>query len=462
PEIGLSYYYQISVNTAYVQLLGSPTRTVGIPKPGRTMRLLQGTDDVTDTTLSSQQPTTNQDTIQSFGVGQKWLSTGDNSGTYGTTRAALKFNTTAIPTTATVLEGRMYMWGSETTNTSAGAVYELHGLNKTFDETTATWNQSATSAPWTAPGGDFSATVSDTVPQFSEEVGRHWWDATTLAKSWVKTPAGNKGALVKLAGDTDATQQERTLWLASEAADYQLGPLLRVIYVDSTTEDTYYAPRTPARMTPNSTYTVDMTVTNTTSVAWAAGERQLSYTWKLPDGTDVTDVTTGGNQAATAVPALIPGESATVKATVKTPINSDSGSKRTEYVLGWDVKKVADGSWLSVTNPSIAPLKQPVAVEDPTSNSLGMEKFYAYAGKNTGAGSTVMNNLASGNSVWSYNVFSNPGRGLTTFARFAYNSLDTSDTVAGHGWSLQAAGPIRLGAPLDFHPNPNPSERRLP
>lgn len=128
---------------------------------------------------------------------------------------------------------------------------------------------------------------------------------------------------------------------------------------------------------------MDFTVTNTTSTAWAAGERQLSYTWKLPDGTDVT---TGGNQAATAVPALIPGESATVKATVKTPINSDSGNKRTEYVLGWDVKKVADGSWLSVTNPTITPLKQSVAVEDPTSNSLGMEKFYAYAGKNTGAG----------------------------------------------------------------------------
>ncbi|MEV0775967.1 DNRLRE domain-containing protein [Streptomyces sp. NPDC050428] len=459
PEIGRSYYYQIAVKTTDGQVLGSPTRTVGIPKPGRTMRLLQGTDDVTDTTLSSQQPTTNQDTIQSFGVGQKWLSTGDNSGTYGTTRAALKFNTAAIPTTATVLEGRMFLWGAETTNTSAGAVYELRGLNKAFDETTATWNQSATSAPWTAPGGDFSATVSDTVPQFTEEVGRHWWDATTLTKSWVQNPANNKGALVKLAGDTDATQQERTLWLASEAADWQLGPLLRVIYVDSTTEDTYYAPTTPARMTPNSTYTVDFTVTNTTSTAWAAGERQLSYTWKLPDGTDVT---TGGNQAATAIPALIPGESATVKATVKTPINSDSGNKRSEYVLGWDVKKIADGSWLSVTNPAITPLKQNVAVEDPTSNSLGMEKFYAYAGKNTGAGSTVMNNLSSGNSVWSYNAFSNPGRGLSTFARFAYNSLDTSDTVSGHGWSMQAAGPIRLGAPLDFHPNPNPTEIRLP
>jgi hypothetical protein len=185
----------------------------------------------------------------------------------------------------------------------------------------------------------------------------------------------------------------------------------------------------------------------------------LSYTWKLPDGTDVT---TGGNQLSTAVPALSPGQSATIHAQVKTPINSDAGNKRTDYVLGWDIQKVSDGSWLSAGTGGIPTLKQNVAVEDPNSNALGLEKFYSYTGKNTGAGSTVMNNLASGNSVWSYNSFSNPGRGLTRFARFAYNSLDTSDTVSGAGWSMQLAGPIRLGAPLDFHPNPNPTEIRLP
>ncbi|MGW7287927.1 golvesin C-terminal-like domain-containing protein, partial [Streptomyces sp. NPDC054847] len=222
---------------------------------------------------------------------------------------------------------------------------------------------------------------------------------------------------------------------------------------------TYYAPTTPARMTPNTTYTVEFTVTNTTSSAWAAGERELSYTWKLPDGTDAT---TGGNQLETPIPALLPGKSATIQAKVATPINSDSGNKRNEYVLGWDVRKIADGTWLSAGTGGIPPLKQNVAVEDPTSNSLGLEKFYAYTGKNTGAGSTVMNNLAAGNSVWSHNAFTNPGRGLSTFARFAYNSQDTSDTVAGHGWSFQAAGPTRLGAPLDFHPNPNPTEIRLP
>lgn len=457
-EIGRSYYYQLVVKAKDGQLLGSPTRIVGVPKAGRTMRLIQGTSGVTDTTLSSAQPTTNQDTIASYGVGQKWLSVGNNSTTYGKTRAALKFTTSAIPTTATVLESRLFMWGAETTTDTNGAIYELHGLTKDFNETQATWNNAATGTAWTTAGGDYSAAVSDTVAQVSE-VGRHWWDATSLTQGWVKTPTSNKGALVRLKDESSTGPQERSLFLASEAADPQLGPLLRVIYVDSTTEDTYYAPQTPARMTPNSTYTVDFTVTNTTSSAWAAGERELSYSWQLPDGTAPANA---GTPLATAIPALSPGQSATIQAQVKTPINSDAGNKRTEYVLGWDIRKIADGTWLSAGTGGIPALKQNVAVEDPTSNALGLEKFYSYTGKNTGAGSTVMNNLASGNSVWSYNAFTNPGRGLTTFARFAYNSLDTSDTVLGHGWSGQLAGPTRLGAPLDFHPNPNPTEVRLP
>ncbi len=458
-EIDKSYYYQIAVKTKSGELLGSPTRIVGIPKAGRTMKIIQGSQGgVTDTTLSSAQPSTNQDAIRSWDVDQKWLSVGNNSGTYGKTRAVLKFPTDDIPSTATVINNRMYMWGAETTTDTDGAIYELHALTRDFSETQATWNNATSTTAWSSAGGDMSAAVSDTVASVSD-VGRHWWDATGLMQSWIDDPAGNKGVAVKLKDESAAGPQERTLFLSAEAADPQLRPYMQVIYVDSTTEDTYYAPQTPSRMTPNTTYTVDFTVTNTTSAQWAAGERELSYTWKLPDGTDVT---TGGNQLATPIPALLPGKSATIQAKVSTPVNSDSGNKRGEYVLGWDVRKSADGSWLSAGTNGIPPLKQSVAVEDPTSNQLGLEKFYSYAGKNTGAGSTVMNNLASGNSVWSYNAFTNPGRGLTTFARFSYNSLDTSDTVSGAGWSAQLAGPIRLGAPLDFHPNPNPTEVRLP
>src|SRR5258705_10918442 len=109
----------------------------------------------------------------------------------------------------------------------------------------------------------------------------------------------------------------------------------------------------------------------------------------------------------------------------------------------------------------IAPLPQDIAVEDPTSDQLGLEKFYSYAGKNTGAGGTLMNNLYAGNTVWSYNAFTNPSRGISTFVRMAYNSQDTSDTVAGYGWSVQASSMMRLGTPLDFHPNPNPTTVKL-
>ncbi|MGP3982054.1 golvesin C-terminal-like domain-containing protein [Streptomyces sp. KR80] len=460
-EIGKSYFYQIAVKTKDGQLLGSPTRTVGIPKAGRTMKLIQGTDaGVTDTTLSSTQSTTNLDKLPVDGVGQTWLEVGNKDDTYGKTRSVLKFPTTGIPPTATVLESQLQMWATETSAFN-GAVYELHALTRGFDEETATWTKADTLTNWTTAGGDFSATVSDTVPGITTDLGRHYWDATSMMQSWVSTPANNKGALIKLKDETTSGPQEYTRFLSSEASDYQLGPLMRVIYVDSTTASTYHAPQTPARMTPNTTYTVDFTVTNTTSSAWAAGERELSYTWKLPDGTDHT---TGGNQLKTAIPALAPGKSTTIKAQVSTPTNSETGNKnkRTEYVLGWDIRKVSTGTWLSATNSTIQPLKQNVAVEDPTSDQLGLEKFYSYTGKNTGAGSTVMNNLASGNSVWSYNAFSNPGRGLNTFARLAYNSLDTSDTMLGHGWSAQAAGPIRLTAPLEFHPKPNPTEIRLP
>ncbi|MEU3995162.1 DNRLRE domain-containing protein [Streptomyces fungicidicus] len=458
-EIGKSYYYQIAVKTQSGELLGSPTRVVGIPKAGRTMKIIQGSQGgVTDTTLSSAQPSTNQDTIQSWDVGQKWLSVGNNSGTYGKTRAVLKFPTTGIPSTATVINNRMFMWGAETTTDTDGALYELHALTRDFTETQATWNNASSTTAWSSAGGDMSAAVSSTVGQVAD-VGRREWDATSLMQGWIDDPAGNKGVAVKLKDESSTGPQERTLFLSAEAADPQLRPYMQVIYVDSTTEDTYYAPQTPSRMTPNTTYTVDFTVTNTTSAKWAAGERELSYTWKLPDGTDVT---TGGNQIATPIPELLPGKSATIQAKVATPVNSDSGNKRGEYVLGWDVRKTADGSWLSAGTNGIPSLKQSVAVEDPTSNQLGLEKFYSYTGKNTGAGATVMNNLSSGNSVWSYNAFTNPGRGLTTFARFSYNSLDTSDTVSGAGWSAQLAGPIRLGAPLDFHPNPDPTEVRLP
>ncbi|MFE0802559.1 DNRLRE domain-containing protein [Streptomyces sp. NPDC058812] len=443
---GRAYYYMVAVKTKDGQVIASPTQLVRLPKAGRTTKVITAGQ---DTTLSSEQPTASHDTFDEYGP-QPWLTVGNNSTTYGDTRALLDFGDLGVPASSRILQATVRLWGTQSTRSADGAVYELRPLMRDFDES-ATWNKATSATAWTAPGGDVGAAVSD-VGAMSNDPARHDWDVTSLAQGWVTDPATGHGVAIRTADETAA--QERSVFLSSEAPEQRLRPKLVVTYVDETPESTYYAPATPARMTPNSTYTVDVTLTNTTDQPWTVAGHELTYRWSLPDGTDAT---TGGNQVRTALPHdLAPGASVTVPAQVKTPINSDSGNKRTEYTLTWEVQDAA-GTAAAVTG-----LTQHVAVEDPTSNQLGLEKFYSYTGKNTGAGSTVMNNLAAGNSVWQYNAFTNPGRGLTTFARFSYNSLDTSDTVSGAGWSAQLAGPVRLGAPLDFHPNPNPTEVRLP
>ncbi|MEV0489525.1 DNRLRE domain-containing protein [Streptomyces atratus] len=455
---GNVYYYMVAVKTRDGQVIPAPTQIVRLPKAGRTTAVLQG--DASDTTLSSAQPTTGHDAISESGINHPWLSVGNNSTTYGKTRALLKFPTlSGIPASSRVLEAQLDLWGTTTTTGTTGAVYEVHGLNRAFDESAASWTKADAATTWTTAGGDMNPAVADTVGNVTNDPARQSWYITSLAQSWVTDPAANKGLAVRLSDESDTGPQERTLFLSSEAEEPQLRPQLAVTYIDKTTDSTYFAPDTPSRMIPGDQYGIDVTLTNTTTTEWKSADQALSYTWSLPDGTDAT---TGGNQLETALPKnVLPGETVTVKAQLKAPINSDSGNKRLDYVLKWDLRNKTAGTWLSATE-SIPPLAQNVRVEDPTSDQLGMEKFFSYSGKNTGAGGTLMNNVYAGNTVWQYNAFSNPGRGLSTFARFAYNSLDTSDTVLGHGWSAQAASPLRLGAALDFHPNPNPSEVTLP
>ncbi|MGW0120017.1 golvesin C-terminal-like domain-containing protein [Streptomyces sp. NPDC003327] len=449
---GRAYYYMVAVKTRDGQVVGAPTQLVRLPKAGRTTKVLYATQ---DTTLSSAQPSSPHDTIEELGP-KNWLSVGNNSTSLGDTRAVLKFPALGLPATARVLDAQVRLWSMQTTTDSPGATYQLRPLTRDFDEAAATWGKADAATNWTSAGGDFGAVVSD-LGSFTNDPTRHNWDATSLAQSWVTSPSSQRGVVLKTADES--VSQERTIFLSSEAAEDRLRPRIAVTYIDSTTESTYYAPQTPARITPNSDHAVEFTLTNTTTSVWKAGTHALSYRWALPDGTDVT---TGGNQLQTALPAdLLPGDSVTLQAKLRAPVNSDSGNKRTEYVLTWDVRDTAAATWLSGTS-GIPGLRQNVTVEDPTSDQLGLEKYYSYNGKNTGAGSSLMNNTAAGNSVWQYNALSNPGRGLNTFVRFAYNTQDTSDTVAGHGWSVQAAGPIRLGAPLDFHPNPHPREVRLP
>ncbi|HEX5495373.1 MAG TPA: DNRLRE domain-containing protein, partial [Mycobacteriales bacterium] len=440
---GNAYYYMIAVKTRDGQVIGGPTQLVRLPKAGRVVRIFQGGEP--DTTISSTLPTSNENAL----TGQPWVMVGDNSGTFGTTRVLLDFpDLSALPANAHVLDATVHLWQFTTIGPTTGAgSYDLHALNRNFDQTTATWNSASTGTAWTSPGGDFSSAVSGSVSGLTNDPNRLDWDATAMAQGWVSDPATNHGALLKLADESGVS--ERTIFLSSEASEPQLRPQLVVTYTEPTAADTYFAPSTPSRMIPGDQYTIPVTLTNTTSDTWSAADRALSYHWTLPDGTDVTN---SGNQVDTPLAADLPaGGTVTVNATVKTPIQSAAGNKREQYVLTWDLKNTSTGVFLS-TSDGIPGLAQNVSVEDPSSDQLGLEKFYQYAGAPTGAGGSVADNLFAGNLVWSYNAFSNPSRGVASFVRITYNSQDTSASSMGFGWSLSASSVMRLGSPLDFHP----------
>lgn len=140
-----------------------------------------------------------------------------------------------------------------------------------------------------------------------------------------------------------------------------------------------------------------------------------------------------------------------MNAVVKAPQLTEPTNKREKFTLSWDVRNTAGGQWMSQSR-NIPALDQSASVANPTSNQIGLAKFYQYTGTSTGAGSAVLNNLYAGNTVWSYDAFSNPSRGVSTSVRVAYNSLDTSNSAIGYGWSLSTSSVMRAGTPLDFHP----------
>ncbi len=385
---GNAYYYMVAVKTKDGQLTPAATQLVRLPKAGRVTRIFQGS--APDTTLSQTRPDENVNVYD----GDPYVSPGNNSSYYGDTRGVVKFpSLSGIPTGSTVLDAQLQMWTTYDYGATTGLV-DVHALTRTFDETTATWNRANATTLWTTPGGDYNHTAADNAGGITNDPEWESWTVTGTAAGWLANPASNYGLLLKMHDESVASQ--RVMFLSKEGAEPALRPKLVVTYLEKTSANTYYAPYTPSRMIPGDQYTVAVTLTNTTTTTWPAASRVLTYHWALPDGTDVT---TGGNQVQTALPKdIVPGDTVTINATVKTPIQSGSGNKREQFVLRWDLLNKSTGQYLSQTD-GIPSLDQNVSVEDPTSDQLGLEKFYQYAGKSTGAGSSVLDNLFAGNAV---------------------------------------------------------------
>jgi YD repeat-containing protein len=285
----------------------------------------------------------------------------------------------------------------------------------------------------------------------------------------ISVPKGSGGtsntrqALVRAGIPADATIRGTRIAAGAGAAQD-----VAVTYTEPTAQDTYYVPSLPDTMASGANYSVPVTLTNTTTATWAGSDWVLSYHWLLPDGTDVS---ASSDQAQTALPAdMAPGAVATVNATVTTPAAIAAGAERAGYQIAWDLYDKATGTWLSsaASTPALTAaatgaagtvpvLAQATSVQQSSSDLLGLEQYFQYTGVDTGSGTSLLNNDDTGNVVWNYNAFSNPSRGFQTFVRLDYNSMDTSESSMGFGWSLQASTLMRLGTPLEFHPQSHPT-----
>ncbi|MFI5839644.1 DNRLRE domain-containing protein [Catenuloplanes sp. NPDC051500] len=442
-EFGAPFYYMIVAKTKTGELIPSPTEQVQLPKAGHVVRILQS--GTTDTTLTSKEPSTGHNVLDGGGLVQ----IGNKGPIYGTSRAVVKFpSMSGLPAGTKVVSAKVGLWGVYTQGGGI-ATFNMHGLTRDFDQSTGSWTNANSTTKWTTAGGDFTGTAAASVTDIGADPRWQNWNATGLVQGWVNTPSSNKGVLFKVAneGTADSVPEQRVLFNSGEVPEVRMRPRLEVVYTAPTTELTYYAPTVPSRMIPGDEYTSPVTLTNGTSSAWPKADWALSYRWELPDGTDVT---TADNRRETPLAADLPsGGVATVNAKIMTPVRFDQGNTRQAFVLKWDLRNKTTGQWLSQVW-QIPPLAQRITVEDPTSDQLGLEKFYQYTGENAGAGATVMVNQFSGNGVFSYNAFSNPSRGLSTFLRMSYNSQDSSNSYIGYGWSLSTTSVTRLGSPLQF------------
>ncbi|MFR9781086.1 DNRLRE domain-containing protein, partial [Micromonospora sp. MS34] len=347
-----------------------------LPKAGQITRLYRTGQ--TDTTLSAGRPTENVDQYD----GDPFVSAGNNSSYYGDARGLVKFpNLTGIPSDAQVVDAQLQMYATnEYPGTSSGDYYDVYQLTRGFTEDKATWNTYDGTNAWTTAGGDYDTSWKAARTGITNDPEWQSWDVTQPAAEWLKTPTSNRGFLIRIRDEV--SQTSRVMLLSSEGQEPLLRPTLEVTYLEQTAESTYYAASTPELLAPASTYTVPVTVSNPTLADWNASDWELSYKWERPNGEPVTDASA---QAFTPLPKdVVKGGTVDVTAQLKTPPSSTEGNKRTDYVLQWELHNKQTGKWLSETATAIQPLPQNVAVEEPTSDQLGLEKFYSYAGKNTG------------------------------------------------------------------------------
>lgn len=156
-------------------------------------------------------------------------------------RSLVKFDTSAIPSSATGIKNAILRlnvnslsnaWNYSSTNGHV-AVYKV--IND-WTEAEATWNNRKSGTPWTTSGGDFldapakwvgSSVLSNSFTS-ADQNNQFWmdFDVTDIVDSWRISPAQNYGFLVKLFDSTNENNSTSIKWELNSGRLSGTGPIL--------------------------------------------------------------------------------------------------------------------------------------------------------------------------------------------------------------------------------------------
>jgi YD repeat-containing protein len=198
---------------------------------------------------------------------------------------------------------------------------------------------------------------------------------------------------------------------------------------------------------PGGAYCPSVTVTNTSGATWSGSTAQVWYRWYAPNGAVMFE-----GKSAAAFPATFANNATQAFPLTIYPPALPPGVAEGSFRLRIDIFDPATGTWFAAKGNGA--VDNPVLITKALATKLGLERFYQYDGDSTGAGAADLVNIANGDLIERWSPFFDPGRGLATMTDLTYNSLeDHSTSPAGNNFSLSMSGLIRLGEPLDIHPN---------
>jgi hypothetical protein len=149
-----------------------------------------------------------------------------NSNLNAQRRTLIEFNLSSVPSGVRIIDAslNLYFWIANNANVQDHSVYRV---TSSWVESEVTYNNRDSGNAWTSAGGDYDATVIDTVTGLSQDYGWKKWNITSVAESWNNGTYANYGIII-----ISSATGSRKRYYSSDYGTASLRPILNITYLD--------------------------------------------------------------------------------------------------------------------------------------------------------------------------------------------------------------------------------------